>query len=98
VLGNSNLGQAIPVRITGERGERRGGTIQRLRKRSGVGRGESGERGVLGRGNIGPEEITSRGNQGREIGKNGRGREEDRGKPSMAAPMQAGHLDKIMHG
>jgi hypothetical protein len=67
VLGNGNLGQATPVRMTGERGERRGGTTQRLRKRSGVGRGESGERGVLGWGNVGPEEITSGGNKGFDL-------------------------------
>jgi hypothetical protein len=52
VLGNGNLGQATLVRMTGERGERRGGTTQRLRKRSRAGTGESGERGVLGRGNV----------------------------------------------
>jgi hypothetical protein len=40
VLGNGNLGQATPVRMTGERGERRGGTTWRLRKRSGAGTGE----------------------------------------------------------
>jgi hypothetical protein len=57
VLGNGNLGQATPVRMTRERGERRGGTTWRLRKRSGAGIGESGERGVLGRGNVGPEVI-----------------------------------------
>jgi hypothetical protein len=43
VLGTGNLGQATRVRMTGERGDRRGGTTQRLRKRSGAGRGESGE-------------------------------------------------------
>jgi hypothetical protein len=57
VLGNGNLGQATPVRMTGERGERRAGTTWRLRKRNGAGTGESGERGALGRGNVGPEVI-----------------------------------------
>jgi hypothetical protein len=32
VLGNGNLGQATQVRMTGDRGERRGGTTWRLRK------------------------------------------------------------------
>jgi hypothetical protein len=98
VLGNGNLGQATPVRMTGERGERRGGTTWRLRKRSGAGRGESGETGALGRGNVGLEEITSGGNKGGQMGKNGRGREEDRREPGMAAPVQAGHLDKTTRG
>jgi hypothetical protein len=47
VLGNGNLGQATPVRMTGERGERRGGTTRRLRKRNRAGTGESRERGAL---------------------------------------------------
>jgi hypothetical protein len=79
VLGTGNLGQATPVRMTGERGERRGGTTQRLRKRSGAGTGESGERGALRRGNVGPEVILLGGNKGGKIDKNGRGRVEDRG-------------------
>jgi hypothetical protein len=94
VLGNSNLGQATPVRMTGERGGRRGGTTRRLRKRSGAGRGESGERGALGRGNVGPEEITSGGNKGGKMAKNGRGREEERGeRPGEVAPERTGLLD-----
>jgi hypothetical protein len=79
VLGNSNLGQATLVRITGERGERRGWTIWRLRKRSGAGIGESGERGALGRGNVSAEVILLGGNKGGKIDKNGGGRVEDRG-------------------
>jgi hypothetical protein len=79
VLGNGNLGQATLVRITGERGERRGGTTQRLRKRSGAGTGESGESGALGRGNVVPEVILLGGNKGGKIDKNGGGRVEDRG-------------------
>jgi hypothetical protein len=84
--------------MTGERGERRGGTTRRLRKRSGVGRGESGERAALGRGNVGPEEITSGGNTGGQMGKNGRGREEDREEPGVVASEQTGLLDKMTHG
>jgi hypothetical protein len=98
VLGNGNLGQATPVRMTGERGERRGGTTRRLRKRSGAGTGESGERGVLGRGNVGPEVISLGGNKGGKIDKNGGGRVEERGEPHVVAPEQAGLLDKKMHG
>jgi hypothetical protein len=79
VLGNGNLGQATLVRMTGERGDRRGGTIRRLRKRSGAGTGESGERGALGRANGGLEVILLGGNKGRKIDKNGGGRVEDRG-------------------
>jgi hypothetical protein len=84
--------------MTGERGERRGGTTRRLRKRSGVGRGESAERGALGRGNVGPEEITSRGKKGGQMGKNGRGREEDREEPGVAASERTGLLDKMIRG
>jgi hypothetical protein len=98
VLGNGNLGHATPVRMTRERGERRGGTTWRLRRRSGAGRGESGERGALGWGNVRPEEITSGGNKGGQMGKYGRGREEDRGEPGVVAPVQAGHLDKMTPG
>jgi hypothetical protein len=47
----------------------------------------------MGRGKDGPEEITSRGNKGGQMGKNGRGRVEERGEPSAAASVQAGHLD-----
>jgi hypothetical protein len=71
--------------MTREKVERRAGTTWRLRKRSGVGRGESREGGALGWGNVGLEEITSRGNKGRQIGKNGRGREEDREMPGTVA-------------
>jgi hypothetical protein len=79
LLGNGNLGQATPVRMTGERGERRWGTTRRLRKRSRAGIGESGERGALGRGNVGPEVILLGGNKGGKIDKNGWERVEDRG-------------------
>jgi hypothetical protein len=48
----------------------------------------------MGRGKEGPEKITSGGNKGGNMGKNGRGREEDREEPSMVAPEQAGLLDK----
>jgi hypothetical protein len=98
VLGNGNLGQATLVRMTGERGEKRGGITWRLRKRSRVGTGESRERGALGRGNVGPEVISLGGNKGGKIDKNGGGRVEERGEPGMVAPEQAGLLDKKMHG
>jgi hypothetical protein len=65
--------------MSGERRERRGGTTWRLRKRSRVGTGESGERGALGRGNVGPEVILLGGDKGGKIDKNGGGRVEDRG-------------------
>jgi hypothetical protein len=98
VLRNGNLGQARPVRMTGESGERRGGPTRRLTKRSGAGRGESGERGAMGRGKGGPEEIINGGNKGGQMGKHGRGREEDREEPGVAACEQTGLLDKTTHG
>jgi hypothetical protein len=95
VLGNGNLGQATLVRMTGERGERRGGNTWRLRKRSRAGTGESGERGVLGRGNVGPEVILLGGNKGGKIDKNGRGRVEDRGeRPGEVASEHTGLLEQ----
>jgi hypothetical protein len=98
VLGNSNLGQATPVRMTGERGQRTGGTTWRLRKRSGALTGEGREQGTMRRGKDGPEVISSGRNKGGQMGKNGREREEEMGEPSMAAPVYAGHLDQMMHG
>jgi hypothetical protein len=77
VLGNSNLGLTTPTKA---RGERRGGAARRLAKR-----GVDGERGAMGRGKVDPEEITGGGNKGRQLGKNGRGWVEERGKPSAAA-------------
>jgi hypothetical protein len=83
------------VRMTGERGERRGGTTRRLRKRSGAGTGESGERGAMGRGNVGPEVILLGGNKGGKIDKNGRGRVEDRGEqPGEVASERTGLLEQ----
>jgi hypothetical protein len=73
VLGNGNLGLTTP---TMKRGERRGGAARRLMKR-----GENGETGAIGRGKGGREEIISIGNKGEQMGKNGRGREEDREEP-----------------
>jgi hypothetical protein len=58
-------------------------------------RGGNGERGTMGRGKGGPEEIISRGNKSGQIGKNGRGREEDREEPSVAASEQTGLLDTM---
>jgi hypothetical protein len=95
VLGNGNLGQATPVRMTGERRERRGGTTRRLRKRSGAGTGESGERGAFGRGNVGPEVILLGGNKGGKIDRNGGGRVEDRGeRPGEVASERTGLLEQ----
>jgi hypothetical protein len=85
VLGNGNLGQATPVTMTGERGERRAGTTRRLRKRSGAGTGESGERGALGRANVGLEVISLGGNKGGKRDKNRGGRVEERGEPGVVA-------------
>jgi hypothetical protein len=90
VLGNGNVGLTT---LTKMRGERRGAAAQRLTKRK-----EDGERGAKRRGNEGPEVIPSRGNKGGQMGKQGRGREEERGEPSVAAPMQAGHLDQMTRG
>jgi hypothetical protein len=90
VLGNGNLGHTTP---TTKRGERRRGAAQRLKKR-----GENGERGAMGRGKGGPEEIISGGNKGGQMGKNGRGREEDREEPGVAASEQTGLPDKTMRG
>jgi hypothetical protein len=88
VIGNGNLGLATPMKM---RGERRGGAAQRL-----VSRNEAGERGAMGRGNEGPEEIKSGGNKGGQMGKDGRGRVEERGEPSTVASMRTGHLDQTM--
>jgi hypothetical protein len=86
VLGNGNLGLTTS---TNTRGERRGGAAWRLAKKD-----VDGERGAMGRGKVGLEEITRGGNKGGQIGKTGRGREEERGEPGMAAPKQAGLLEK----
>jgi hypothetical protein len=85
VLGNGNLGLTTPTKM---RGERCSGAAWRLTKRK-----EDGERGAKRRGNEGPEVIPSRGDKGGQMEKHGRGREEERGEPSGAAPVQAGHLD-----
>jgi hypothetical protein len=77
VLGNGNLGLTTPMT---KKGERRGGAAWRLMKRR-----ENGERGIMGRGKGGLEEIFNGGNKGGHMGKNGRGREEDREEPSVAA-------------
>jgi hypothetical protein len=90
VLGNGNLGLTIPTKM---RGERCGGVAQRLAKRR-----EDRERGTKGRGNESPEVISSGGNKGGQMGKNGSGREEERGEPGVVALVQAGHLDQTMHG
>jgi hypothetical protein len=73
------------------RGERQGGAAWRLSKR-----GEDRERGRMERGKDGLEKITSGGNKGGQMGKHGRGREEDREEPGTAASEQAGLLDKKM--
>jgi hypothetical protein len=45
-------------------------------------------------GKVGLEETTRGGNKGGQIGKTGRGREEERGEPGAAAPEQAGLSEK----
>jgi hypothetical protein len=79
VLGNGNLGLTTPM---ARRGERRWGVTWRLAKKE-----EDGERGVMRRGNDGLEETQRGGNKGRQIRKDRRGRVEERGEPSMAAPV-----------
>jgi hypothetical protein len=90
VLGNDNLRLTTPMT---KRGERQGGAAWRLKKS-----GENGERGATGRGKGGPEEIISGGNKGGQIGKNGRGREEDREEPGAVASEQTGLPDKTTRG
>jgi hypothetical protein len=87
---NGNLGLTTPMKM---RGERYSGAARRLTKRK-----EDRERGAKRRGNEGPEVIPSGGNKGGQMGKHWRGREEERGEPGMAAPVQAGHLDQMMRG
>jgi hypothetical protein len=88
VLGNSNLGLTTSTK---RRGERRGGVGWRLAKKE-----VDGETGVMGKGKVGPEEITHGGNKGGQLGKTGRGREEERGEHGAAAAEQAGLLEKKM--
>jgi hypothetical protein len=59
---------------------------------------EDAERAATRRGNDGLEETQRGGNKGGQIRKHGRGRVEERGEPSMAAPVQAGHLEQQTHG
>jgi hypothetical protein len=77
VLGNSNLGLTTS---TQKRGERHSGAAWRLAKRR-----DDGESGMMGRGKEGPEKIISGGNNGRQMGKNRRGRVEEREEPGMVA-------------
>jgi hypothetical protein len=58
--------------------------------------GSSRKRGAMGRGHNIPEMILCGGNKGGKMEKDGRGRVEERGEPSMAAPVQTGHLDQMM--
>jgi hypothetical protein len=81
----------IPLIHTLMRGERHGGAAWRLGRRN-----EAGERGVMEKGNNGLELNTSGGHKGRKIGKNGRGRVEDMGEPSMVASEQIGLMDQMM--
>jgi hypothetical protein len=90
VLGNGNLGL---TKLMARRGERQGGAAWRLAKEEG-----DGERAAKRRGNDGLEVIQCRGNKGGQIGKDGRGRVEERGEPSVVTPVQAGHLEQQMHG
>jgi hypothetical protein len=48
----------------------------------------------MGRGMEGQEMTISGGNKGGKTEKHGRGREEESWEPGVAAPVQAGHLDK----
>jgi hypothetical protein len=86
VLGNGNLGLTTLTKI---RGERRGGAAWRLAKRE-----DYGERGAVGRGKGGLDKTYNRGNKGGQMGKNGRGREEDREETGVVASEQTGLLDK----
>jgi hypothetical protein len=52
----------------------------------------------MGRGMEGQEMTISGGNKDGKREKHGRGREEEREEPGPAAPVQAGHLDKMMRG
>jgi hypothetical protein len=52
----------------------------------------------MGKGKEGPEMISSGGNTGGQMGKNRRGRVEERGEPGATAPVQVGHLDQTMCG
>jgi hypothetical protein len=61
------------------------------------GRG-SGERQAMGRGMEGQEMTITGGNKGGKREKHRRGREEERGEPGAAAPVHAGHLDKMTRG
>jgi hypothetical protein len=58
-------------------------------------REEDRERGAKGRGNEGLEEIIHRGNKGGQMGKNGRGRVEERGEHGVVASVRIGHLDPM---
>jgi hypothetical protein len=77
VLGNGNLVLTTPMKM---RGERPTGAAQRLTKKR-----EDGERGVMGYDKDGLEMIPSGGNKGGKMEKNGRGRVEESGEPSMVA-------------
>jgi hypothetical protein len=79
--------------LTKIRGERHGGAARRLTKRK-----ADGETGAKRRGSQGPEVIPSGGNKGGQMEKHARGREEERGEPGVAAPVQAGHLDQTTRG
>jgi hypothetical protein len=98
VLGNSNLGQATPVKLTGQRGERRGGTIGGWRQRGGAGRGDRGERGPMGRGNAGPELDTHGGDCGGRMEVDEGGGKLDSRVPGVASPDQTGPGDHMAGG
>jgi hypothetical protein len=76
-----------------KRGDRRGGVAYRLAKEEG-----DGERATKRRGNDGLEVIQHGGNKGGQIGKDRQGGVEERGEPSMAAPVQAGYLEQQTYG
>jgi hypothetical protein len=79
VLGNGNLRLTTAM---ARWGERQGGVAWRLAKKEG-----DEERGVKRSSNDGSEMIQCGGIKGGQIGKDGRGRVEERGEPCMVAPM-----------
>jgi hypothetical protein len=98
VLGNGNLGQTTPVRLTGKRGERRGGTAGRERQRGIGGRGDRRERGPGGRGNAGPGLDTCGGALGESMEVDGEGGKKDKGVPGAASPERIGPGDRTAGG
>jgi membrane protein implicated in regulation of membrane protease activity len=72
------------------RGERWGGVVWRLMKKR-----ENRDRGVMGKGKDGLEMTPCRGNKVGKMEKDGRGRVEARGEPSVVASEQTGLMDQM---